>query len=270
MPMPPSDRVVPVQREPPRQAVEGADGRAAEVRAALAGVTDPELDESVVDLGFISRLAVEGDSATIEFRLPTFWCSANFAWIMAEDMREALAGLPWLRRKDIRLVDHFAADRINAGIAEGGGFAAAFEGEAAGDLTKLRDTFRRKAFLGRMSRLIEALRTAGRSGAEILAVSVADLRALATGAATAPSEEVGELAGLAQRYLALRGIYGGPATLADPAFRTADGEAIAASALGAWLRDIRMTRRGVEANGEMCRILLKGRYGESPAPAQPR
>ena len=43
---------------------------------------------------------------------PSFF-SANFAWIMAEDMRLALDMLPWLRRADIRLVDHFAADQIN-------------------------------------------------------------------------------------------------------------------------------------------------------------
>ncbi len=239
-----------------RKTAVGDNDRIAEIRDALADVTDPELDESVVDLNFISRIAVDGDAASIEFRLPTFWCSANFAWIMAEDMRAALAALPWLRRADIRLVDHFAAGRINAGIAAGGGFATAFREEAGGDLKKLRDTFLRKAFLGRMSRLIEALRAAGRSDAGVIAMTVADLTSLAVSA-----ETPGELAGLARRYLALREIYGGPAAPSDAAFRTADGEAIAASGLGVWLREIRMTRRGVEANGEMCRILLQGRYG---------
>src|SRR4029079_2854943 len=104
MPSPPSDRV-------------------AELRAALGEVTDPELDESVVELGFIARIDVACDRDEIEFRLPTFWCSASFAWMMAEDMRTALAALPWLKRTDICLVDHFAAERINAGIAAGDDFA---------------------------------------------------------------------------------------------------------------------------------------------------
>src|SRR5690242_8660480 len=90
-----------------------------QIRAALRNVLDPELDESIVELGFVADVAVADDTATIAFRLPTFWCSANFAWIMAEDMRLALAALPWLRRADIRLVDHFAAEAINRGIAAG-------------------------------------------------------------------------------------------------------------------------------------------------------
>jgi metal-sulfur cluster biosynthetic enzyme len=229
--------------------------RVAEVRAALTAVLDPELDESVVDLGFVTGIVVDGDSVTVEFRLPTFWCSANFAWIMAEDMHAAVRGLSWVRQADIRLVDHFAAAKVNAGIAEGEGFRAAFGGEAAADLGDLRQTFRGKAYLGRMSRLIEALRALGWNDRRILAATIADLRAL-------PNPE---LAPLASRYLELRLVYGGSSGSSDPAFRKADGETIASEDMTAFLRDIRMTRRGVEANGEMCRVLLKARI-EAPAP----
>ncbi|HZP19907.1 MAG TPA: iron-sulfur cluster assembly protein [Bauldia sp.] len=232
--------------------------RIAEVRAALADVTDPELDESVVDLDFIARIDVDGDRVAVEFRLPTFWCSANFAWIMAEDMRSALLALPWVGAADIRLVDHFAAERINAGVASATGFAAAFAGEATAGLAVIRDTFLKKAWLGRMARLIELLRAAGRTDAEIAAMPVIALRNLA--AAAAP-----DVAAAARRYLALRAVYGGPAGDSDPAFVTANGARLTAATFAAHLRDIRMTRRGVEANGEMCRILLKGRYGGSPA-----
>jgi metal-sulfur cluster biosynthetic enzyme len=229
--------------------------RLAEVRAALDAVTDPELDRSVIDLDFVTATEIEGDRVAVAFRLPTYWCSAGFAWIMAEDMRAALLRLPWVRNAEVRLVDHFAAARINPGVAAGAGFAAAFEVEAAGDLAALRETFRRKAYLGRMSALIEALRRIGMADDAIAALTLAEL-------AAAPVE-----AGLAARYLELRALYGGPAGEGDPAFRTPDGAAI--PDLGAWLRDIRMTRRSVEANGEMCRILLKGRNDVS-APAELR
>lgn len=97
--------------------------RLAEVWTALEPVTDPELDESVVALGFIGSVAEEDGAVTVEFRLPTFWCSANFAFIMAEDMREALASVPWVKRTEIRLVEHFAAEKINDVIAGRRGFS---------------------------------------------------------------------------------------------------------------------------------------------------
>ena len=90
--------------------------RLAEVRAALDAVTDPELDQSVVDLGFITEMEVDGDRVAVAFRLPTYWCSAGFAWIMAEDMRAALTRLPWVASAEVRLVDHFAAGRIHTFI----------------------------------------------------------------------------------------------------------------------------------------------------------
>lgn len=233
--------------------------REAEVLAALQPVTDPELDESVVDLGFIARVAVTENRAVVDFRLPTFWCSANFAWIMAEDMKVALTVLPWLAGSDIRLVDHFASDKVSDGVAAGLGFREAFGDEAAANLDTIRETFRRKAYLGRMARLIEALRERGWSDRHVVAATVADVRCMVDGAGDAA------VATAAARYLELRVIYGGAAAPDDAAFRKPDGEAIPVGALPAWLRDIRMTRRGVEANGEMCRVLLKARI-EEPAP----
>jgi metal-sulfur cluster biosynthetic enzyme len=235
------------------------DLREADVWEALAAVLDPELDESVVDLGFVARLAVIGDSVEADFRLPTFWCSANFAWIMAEDMRAALDRLPWLKHADVRLVDHFAAGKVNEGVAAGQGFREAFGGEAAADLASLREAFRTKAYLGRMSRLIEALRACGWSDIRIASATLGDL-----GEARANPE----IARLVDRYRELRTVYGGPADPTESAFRTAEGDPIGADGLAAFLRDIRMTRRGVEANGEMCRAMLKARI-EAPVPAEP-
>ena len=61
------------------------------------------------------------------------------------------------------------------------------------------------------------------------------------------------------RYLELRAIFGGPCGANDAAFRTPEGEDIAPDALQAFLRGVRMARRGVEANGEMCRIYMRER-----------
>jgi len=51
--------------------------RQAEIWACLQSVTDPELDESVTDLNFVTKADVDSkDRVHIEFRLPTYWCAA--------------------------------------------------------------------------------------------------------------------------------------------------------------------------------------------------
>jgi metal-sulfur cluster biosynthetic enzyme len=248
---------------PPSEASTLVDDRAAAVMTALAAVVDPELDQSVVDLGFIAEVAVDDDRVTVSFRLPTFWCSASFAWIMAEDMRTALSRLGWVRDADIRLVDHFAAEKINTGIAGGDSFREAFGDEAAGDLAALRENFRKKAFLGRMAAMIEALRADGHSDEAICALTVSNVATLPGTAREIGAEPAGEpphdIASLAACYLELREIFGGPAEPEAPAFVSVDGAPVTAAGFAAFLRDIRMTRRSVEANGEMCRILLAAR-----------
>ena len=227
------------------------DTREAQVWLALDTVLDPELDEPVTALGFVTRVAIEDDTVAVDFRLPTYWCSPNFAWIMAEDMRDALRALPWARRVAVTLADHLFAGKINAAVNRGEGFGDAFA-EAGGDLAQLRATFRRKAYLGRMAALIEALRVTGRGDADLVGMMVDDLRRVVE-SGSAP------LAALTGRYLELRTAFGGPHEESDPAFRTPEGDDIAPGALPLFLRGIRMTRRGAEANGEMCRIYLRER-----------
>ena len=71
--------------------------RESEVWRQLGTVNDPELDESVTELRFVTAVAVSPAGAVdVTFRLPTYWCAANFAFLMAEDMRQAVASLPWV------------------------------------------------------------------------------------------------------------------------------------------------------------------------------
>src|SRR5690606_9064837 len=55
----------------------------AEVWARLDRVTDPELDDPITDMGFVEAVSVTGAEVSITFRLPTYWCSPNFAFLMA-------------------------------------------------------------------------------------------------------------------------------------------------------------------------------------------
>src|ERR1700761_5406673 len=101
--------------------------RLEQVRAALDTVTDPEIDESVTTLEFISRVEVgDENDVCIEFRLPTFWCAPNFAFMMASDMRDAVTEIDWVRGVSVKLLDHFSADLINRGVASKQDFRDAF------------------------------------------------------------------------------------------------------------------------------------------------
>ncbi len=226
------------------------DDRRAAVMAALDTVLDPELDEPVTTMGFIEAVDLGEASAEIRFRLPTFWCSANFAFLMASDMRCAVEQLPFIEAASVRLVDHFAARRINRGVAAGLGFAAVFSGEAETDLDEIRQTFRERAFLGRQDRLLDLL--VARIGVDAtLAMTIADLIRLSC-------HDEAELRAAATRYLAMRR-HEGAASADAAAFATLGGGAVAPADYTAHRRMIRSVRAAAAANAEMCRIYLDAR-----------
>src|ERR1700719_235960 len=120
--------------------------RTEEVWSALGRVTDPELDESVTFLAFVTSVEVqEGNSVRIRFRLPTYWCAPNFAFLMASDMRDAVTEISWVQYVQVELLDHFSAGLINRGIALRQDFRDAFPGETDDDLSAIRKKFLGKA-----------------------------------------------------------------------------------------------------------------------------
>ena len=228
-------------------------GREAEVMACLATVTDPELDEPVTELGFVEGVTVGRDGAVaIDFRLPTYWCAANFAYMMAEDMRDAVAALPWVTGVIPRSREHMCAEEVNRGVAQGLDFGAAF-GEAGDDdsLASLRTTFRRKAFQGRQEALLRALLAQGVHRAALVTMRVSELE----GAALAGDK----CAGLNRRYQEMRARVGGPADPDTLAFVTAEGAPLTEAGFDEHLRSLASVRIAMEFNGALCRGLLAAR-----------
>ena len=223
----------------------------ADVWRQLETVVDPELDESVTDMGFISNIDVdENNCVHIGFRLPTYWCAANFAFMMADDMRTALRALPWVQDTDIVLGEHMYADAINRGVKQGLSFQDTFGDEADGDLDEVRRTFLVKAFQRRQEALIQYLIQAGHEPGAIVALSIAALQALALD---------GEGQKLVARYLERRGVievFSG----SSPAFIAADGRGIPAPELNGYLAGLRRIRANAEFNGALCRGLLAVRF----------
>ncbi len=223
--------------------------RLEQVQACLATVMDPELDESVTELGFITEVELLGGGEVhIGFRLPTYWCAANFAFLMADDMRRAVEALPWVTRVQVQLHEHMYAEAINQGVSEGAGFQAAFGAAAEGGLDALRRTFLLKAFQRRQEALLQHLLDAGHAPAALVALNIAALRQL-------PLDAEGET--FVERYFARRDLAGG----GDLAFVDSEGHAIAAEALLGHLRGLRRVGINAEFNGALCRGLLAVRDG---------
>ena len=119
----------------------------ASVLDALSGVHDPELDEPITSLRFVSSCEVTPDGdVEVVLRLPTPQCAPNFAYLMAADARNAVRRLPEVREVTVTLEDHYTGDEINLALARGEGFTGAFPGETDDDeLEALRQLFERKA-----------------------------------------------------------------------------------------------------------------------------
>ena len=226
--------------------------REAEVRLALSRVDDPELDEPVTDLRFIDGVAVGLDGAVaVGFRLPTYWCAANFAFLMADDMRREVAALPWVTAVTVSLGEHMYADQINHGIASGLSFRETFGADAGGDLDELRQTFLVKAFQRRQEALIRHLLAAACDPAMIVGLSLAALGGL-------DLSETGER--LRSRYLARRHICAAPGETV--AFVDQRGDPLSAPGLTAYVQALSAVGINAEFNGILCRGLLAARFDE--------
>ena len=236
----------------PTGAADMAMQRVAEVRRALGRVDDPELDEPVTDLRFIERLEVDAaGGVSIGFRLPTYWCAANFAFLMADDMRREVSALPWVSRVEVTLGEHMYAEKINHGIAAGLSFTGTFGAEANGELHDLRRTFLVKAFQRRQEALLRHLRARECSAEMLVALTVAGLDGL-------DLSDEGVL--LRRRYLDRRAVCAPPGEAL--AFVDAHGNRLSAAGLPTYLRTLASVGISAEFNGALCRGLLAARFGE--------
>ena len=228
------------------------DTRLAEVWRRLGDVYDPELDETVTELNFVSGVEIDQtDHVRIDFRLPTYWCSPNFAFIMAHDMHEAVSGLPWVAKVSVTLCEHMYADTINGALADGRSFEEAFGEQAHGDLSVVRRTFLVKAFQRRQEVLLDHLMKAmAMAPARIAALSMKELRVLELDA-------IGRR--LVEHYLARRDVVGRMLD-DDLAFVDSDDAPLQAETLRAYVSGIARIRLNGEFNGHICRRLLEIRF----------
>ena len=218
----------------------------AEILEALAGVRDPELDEPITDLDFVSELELEDGTAFVRLRLPTYFCAPNFAYLMVADAKAAILSVPGIERATVVLDDHYASVEINGGVNDEHGFDGAFPEETdSPDLEELRTIFRRKSFVSRQEQLCRELLAEEHKPSDLAGMSLADV----------PASD------LLHKYLERRAELGLDVSDYAPLVVDPDGNQIPAEAVIQHLRFARTVRVSIEGNAELCRGLLATRYG---------
>ena len=214
--------------------------------AALETVRDPELDEPITSLGFVASCTVSADGdAEVRLRLPTYFCAPNFAYLMVADAYDLVSALPGVHRVEVVLADHFASDAINGGVAARAGFARSFDGEAVGELDRLRADFLRKAVMAGTDQVCRPLLAAGKDPAALLAMTLGEVP---------PSRAL-------SRLRERRAELGLPAGDGAPLLVDAvTGLRVEPGAVPLHLRRAQVTRVSIEANAGICRGMLRHRY----------
>jgi metal-sulfur cluster biosynthetic enzyme len=218
----------------------------AQVLDALSGVQNPELDETITDLEFVSALEVEDGVAPVRLRLPTYFCAPNFAYLMVADAKAAVLSVPGIERANVVLDDHYASVEINGGVNDEHGFDRAFPDETESpDLEELRTVFRRKSFVSRQEQLCRELLADGYTPSDLARMTLADVSA---------SDSL-------QKYLERRTGLGLDVSGEAPLVVDPDGKRIPEGVVVQHLRFARAVRVSIEGNAELCRRLLATRYG---------
>ena len=236
------------------------DAQLNQIWARLDLVMDPELDEPVTDMGFIEAVSVtwpapgqNTSTVHVTFRLPTYWCSPNFAFLMAGDIKREIEVLPWVGQAVVTLHDHMAAEEMNAAINSGASFGSVFADlQPDEDLSALREKFDVKAFQRRQEVVIKALISRGCLPAEIVAMPRTLLEA---------TDLADDAARQKTRYLAILGQKNLSPDLQDLAFPTYQGSPITDYA--AYMGLLRSVRINMEFSGSLCRGLKRSRYMEA-------
>lgn len=225
-----------------------------DVDAALGTVIDPELDEPVTDLGFVTERTVGDGDVAVHLRLPTAFCSPNFAYLMVADAHDAVSALPGVRTVRIVLDDHHDSDRINRGVAAGLGFARTYSEEAAGELDELRRTFRVKAHTAFIERVCGVMiRDHGWGVADLARLTIGDLPV------TSSERLCKRRADLALSCLP------GDVVMVDER-----GTPWAQDQIPLRLRFAKSVRISIDGNAHFCRGLLRTRYPDAAGDQQPR
>lgn len=236
-----------------------------QLTAALRGVFDPELDESIIDLGFVADLAWNPTHQEVvaTLTLPTYWCAPNFAYLMVHDTKAALSGLPWVLNSRVTLIDHALSAEVNAELNAHGDAGTTLLPQLEDDsLEQLRVTFLAKAYDVRFGQLLRNLLAVG-DATEIADTLLGHLGE--DGAVTSwtrPGRAARSLPYTDEDFRKLldrRSRLGLDTEATAPLCLDSDGNRLTAADLATYIRRSRATKVALDCNRTQCLDLLQVR-----------
>jgi metal-sulfur cluster biosynthetic enzyme len=82
----------------------------------LSNVIDPEIGMSIVDMGLVDEVKIEGKKVSVSFHLSAPFCPPVFAMMIAKDIKNRLSKMVGVENSEVKLVGHIMADQINEAI----------------------------------------------------------------------------------------------------------------------------------------------------------
>ena len=230
-----------------------------DVRERLDRVDDPELDQSIVELEYIDTIEIDNGDVTVEFTLPTAWCSPAFAWMMATDARDEVDSLPGTDSVTIRLRDHMHEEEITRGVNEHESFEAMFP-DADGGVQDVRAVLDEKARFARQHEAVEACLEAGLTPAQIVALERSDVE-LTDGGAVVSVQEIRVVAAAEPiaEYLEKASASGNVTDPDDRLFLTIDADPIPPEEFELLHKRTRLAGVNMGGQGAVCDALNQSR-----------
>ncbi|MGQ9719520.1 MAG: metal-sulfur cluster assembly factor [Nitrososphaerales archaeon] len=87
-----------------------------EVMEELSNVIDPEIGMSIVDMGLVDEIKIDGGKVSVNFHLTAPFCPPVFAMMIAKDIKDRLSRMAGINSSEVKLVGHIMADEINETI----------------------------------------------------------------------------------------------------------------------------------------------------------
>jgi hypothetical protein len=164
------------------------------------------------------------------------------------------------------LKDHFEAERLKAGIADGKSFEELFSDEyITGGLDELRRTFNQKSFISRQGDLATKITKAGTKAEEMTRLTLCDVKIDDSSEDIVISNSGGktritQAAHVLRAYLKKREDLGVPCTSESPLFVSTQGDPIRPEDLMKLHERARLMNLNFASNALVCCSLLSSRY----------
>ncbi len=84
----------------------------------LKEVADPELGASIIDMGLVDEISVEGTEARITYHLTVPMCPPVMALYIGNEIKKKLLRVQGVERASVRVTNHYYEKEINQMLAQ--------------------------------------------------------------------------------------------------------------------------------------------------------